>query len=70
MKAKELIKSQKAVEEWRKAHSDIDSLRKAYLASIPQQVWASMAFEGEHVSLEMVEEYMENRDVRKDKKGK
>ena len=51
MKAEELIKSQKAVEKWRKTHSNIDSLRKAYLVSIPKQVWASMAFEGEPVSL-------------------
>lgn len=70
MKTEELIKSQKAVEKWRKTHSDIDSLRKAYPASIPKQVWASMAFEGEPVSLKMLEEYMESKDVRRDKKGK
>jgi hypothetical protein len=70
MKAEELIKSQKAAEEWRKTHSDIDSLRKAYLASIPKQVWASMAFEGEPASLTMLEQYMESLKACKDKKGK
>lgn len=43
---------------WRKSHEDIDARKKAYWESIPAQVWASMAFEGEHVDIEMLEEYL------------
>lgn len=39
--------------------------RAKYLESIPEQVYASMAFEGEHVSLKMLEEYLKKLIERK-----
>jgi hypothetical protein len=54
----EIKKAQQNLEKWRKNHEDINALRKAYLESIPEQVRASMAFEGEHVSLKMLKEYL------------
>ncbi|MDA8337740.1 MAG: hypothetical protein M0Z70_00380 [Nitrospiraceae bacterium] len=70
MTTEELRKAQQALDKWRKDHMDINALRKTYLASIPKQVWASMAFEGEPVDLTILEQYMESLKVRKDKKGK
>lgn len=60
MTRKEIEKIQRAVEERRKDHADINALRKAYRDSIPEQVRASMAFEGDHVSIEMLEEYLKS----------
>ena len=65
MTREEIEKIEKAIEKWRKDHPDVESLREAYRKSIPQQVWASMAFEGEHVSLEMLEEYMKSLESKK-----
>jgi hypothetical protein len=45
------------VEHWRTALSPVEK-RRQYLESIPAQVSASMAFEGEHVSLKMLKEYL------------
>jgi hypothetical protein len=58
MTKKEIKKARQNLEKWRKNHEDIKALRKAYLESIPEQVRASMAFEGEHVSLQMLKEYL------------
>lgn len=41
------------VRSWRKDHAD---LREAYLAAIPQQVAASMAFEGDRVDIAFLRE--------------
>jgi hypothetical protein len=54
----ETKKAQKNLEKWRKSHEDIDALKKAYWESIPAQVWASMAFEGEHVDIKMLKDYL------------
>jgi hypothetical protein len=54
----EIKKAQQKLEKWRKSHEDTNALRKAYRESIPEQVRASMAFEGEHVSLKMLKEYL------------
>ena len=63
----EIKKAQKNLEKWRKSHEDIDALRKAYWESIPEQVRASMAFEGEHVSIEMIKKHLKplKRDSKK-----
>ncbi|MCL4457192.1 MAG: hypothetical protein M1147_09655 [Nitrospirae bacterium] len=45
------------VEQWRTTLTPEEKLKK-YLESIPAQVSASMAFEGEHVSLKMLKEYL------------
>ena len=45
------------VEQWRTTLTPEEKLKR-YLESIPVQVSASMAFEGEHVSLKMLEEYL------------
>ena len=58
MTKKEIKEAQALLEKWQKEHSDINSLRKAYRENIPKQVWASMAFEGDHVSLRMLEKYL------------
>lgn len=51
-------KSQRSkIEEWRTSLTP-EEKRKMYLESIPDQVSASMAFEGEHVSLKMLKKYM------------
>lgn len=55
MTKKEIEDIQRAIDKWRKEHPDVESLREAYRKSIPRQVWASVAFEGEHVSLEMLD---------------
>jgi hypothetical protein len=54
----EIKKAQKNLEKWRKSHEDIDTLKKAYWESIPAQVWASMALEGDHVDIKMLKEYL------------
>ena len=54
----EIKKVQQNLEKWRKSHEDINALRQAYRESIPEQVRASMAFEGEHVGLKMLKEYL------------
>ncbi len=66
MTLKNVRRVQDAVDKWRKDHPDIDSRRKAYLESIPKQVFASMAFEGEHVRLDMLEEYLKSLKAKKD----
>ncbi|MEW6110433.1 MAG: hypothetical protein AB1632_14910 [Nitrospirota bacterium] len=57
------------VEQWRTTLVP-EEKRKKYLESIPAQVSASMAFEGEPVDLTMLEQYMESLKAWKDKKGK
>jgi hypothetical protein len=50
-------KPQKSIiEQWSSLSQE--EKRAKYLESIPEQVHASMAFEGEHVSLTMLKEYM------------
>ena len=52
-------KSQKnIIEQWTTLSPE--EKRKKYLESIPVQVSASMAFEGEHVSLKMLKEYLKS----------
>ncbi|MEK7196034.1 MAG: hypothetical protein AAB151_00060, partial [Nitrospirota bacterium] len=52
-------KSQKStIEQW--AMLSPEEKRKQYLESIPAHVSASMAFEGEHVSLKMLKEYLKS----------
>ena len=41
--------------------------KEKYLQSIPEQVYASMAFEGEHVSLEMLEEYLKTLTAKRER---
>ena len=65
MTTKDMKKVQEAIDKWRKEHADIDKCRKAYLDNIPEQVFASMAFEGEHVSLQMLEEYLKTLKEKK-----
>jgi hypothetical protein len=63
----EIKKAQKNLEKWRKSHEDIDALKKTYRESIPEQVRASMAFEGEHVSIKMLKKHLKTlkRNLRK-----
>ena len=65
MTTEDMKKVQEAIDKWRKEHADIDKCRKAYLDNIPEQVFASMAFEGEDVSLEMLEEYLKTLKEKK-----
>jgi len=58
MTKKEIKKAQQNLEKWRKSHKDVYALRNAYRENIPEQVRASMAFEGEHVSIKMLKEYL------------
>ena len=57
MKKKKLQKN--IVEHWRTELSP-EERKKRYLESIPEQVSASMAFEGEPVSLRMLKEYLKS----------
>jgi hypothetical protein len=43
---------------WRAAHPTAAARRVAYLQSVPKQVADSMAFEGERVDLEMLEDHL------------
>ena len=47
----------KSIEHWREKLTP-EEKRKLYLKSIPQQVSASMAFEGEPVSMRMLTKYL------------
>ena len=47
---------QNIIEQW--ASLSPEEKREKYLESIPEQVHASMAFEGEHVRLKMLKEYL------------
>ena len=47
-----------AVHRWRAAHPTAAARRAAYLQSVPKQVADSMAFEGEPVDLEMLEDHL------------
>ncbi len=49
---------QNLIEQWAQLSSE--EKKAKYLESIPAQVYASMAFEGEHVSLTMLKEHMRN----------
>lgn len=54
---------QNIIEQW--ASLSPEEKRAKYLESIPEQVHASMAFEGEHVSLKMLKEYLKSlKEVR------
>lgn len=46
------------VRRWRAAHPTAAARRVAYLQSVPKQVADSMAFEGEPVDLEMLEDHL------------
>ena len=46
------------VSRWRAAHPTAAARRAAYLQSVPKQVADSMAFEGEPVDLEMLEDHL------------
>jgi hypothetical protein len=54
----EIKKAQKKLEKWRKSHEDLAALKKAYWDTIPAQVHASIAFEGEYVDIKMLKEYL------------
>lgn len=45
------------IEYWREKLTP-EEKKRLYLESIPEQVRQSMAFEGEHVSLKMLKEYL------------
>ncbi len=47
----------KSIEHWREKLTP-EEKKKLYLESIPQQVSASMAFEGEPVNIRMLKEYL------------
>jgi len=49
---------QATVRRWRAAHTTAAARRVAYLQSVPKQVADSMAFEGEPVDLEMLEDHL------------
>jgi hypothetical protein len=49
---------QNIIEQW--GSLSPEEKRAKYLESIPEQVHASMAFEGEHVSLTMLKEHMKS----------
>jgi hypothetical protein len=49
---------QNIIEQW--AHLSPEEKKAKYLESIPEQVYASMAFEGEDVSLTMLKEHMKS----------
>ena len=57
-----------SVEHWRTALSPAEK-KKLYLESIPGQVSASMAFEGEPVSLKMLKEYLKTLKARRTGNG-
>jgi hypothetical protein len=59
MTKKEIISAQRALEEWRKSHEDINVLRKAYRGKILDWVVTSMEFEGEKVSMTRLKELLE-----------
>ncbi|MBI4826036.1 MAG: hypothetical protein HY807_06400 [Nitrospirae bacterium] len=50
---------QNIVEKWRTSLTP-EERKMRYLESIPKQVHASMAFEGEPVSLKMLKEYLKS----------
>lgn len=54
----QIRKTQPDLEQWASLSSE--KKMATYLASIPEQVHASMAFEGEHVSLRILKEYMKS----------
>ncbi len=60
MKRKKLQKN--IVEHWRTELTP-EERKKQYLASIPEQVSASMAFEGEPVSVSRLKELLEKEKV-------
>ena len=45
------------IKQWRENLTP-EEKKRLYLESIPAQVCASMAFEGEHVSIEVLKEYL------------
>jgi hypothetical protein len=49
---------QVAVRRWRASHATPAAQRAAYLRSVPKQVAESMAFEGEPVDLEILEDHL------------
>lgn len=53
------------LEQW--ASLSPEEKKEKYLQSIPEQVYASMAFEGEHVSLEMLEEYLKTLTAKRER---
>ncbi len=69
MTKKEIEKAQELLEKWQQDHADVESLRAAYRAKVLDWVVKSMAFEGDHVNLEMLEEYMETLRAEKEKKN-
>lgn len=59
MTKEEIKKAQQKLTNWQKSHTP-EERKQLYLESIPKQVHASMAFEGELVSLKMLEEYLKS----------
>ena len=49
---------QATVQRWRIAHPTAEARRQEYLRSVPKQVADSMAFEGEPVDLELLEDHL------------
>ena len=66
MKEKKIQKN--SMEHWRTALSPAEK-KRLYLESIPGQVSASMAFEGEPVSLKMLKEYLKTLKARRTGNG-
>jgi len=58
------IIQQYRMDHWRTALSAAEK-KKLYMESIPEQVSASMAFEGEPVNLKMLKEYMKSLEARR-----
>lgn len=59
MTQRELQDVRAAVDRWRQRHCTAAARRAAYLEAIPQQVAASIAFEGEPVDQAMLAEHLQ-----------
>jgi len=64
---KEQTLQKNIIEQW--ASLSPEEKKAKYLESIPEQVHASMAFEGEHVSLTLLKEYLKKLIEKKDNIG-
>ncbi len=62
-KGKDKKSHKSTIEQW--ASLSPEEKRKKYLKSIPAQVSASMAFEGEHVSVSRLKELLKKEKVNK-----
>jgi hypothetical protein len=59
MTRQEIKSVRDAVGRWRRKHRTAAAREAAYLAAIPEQVAASMAFEGEPVDLQMLKSHLQ-----------